>query len=84
MIEFWIDVGGTFTDCLAVGADGQISGRAKVLSSGEFVGVAGPGSDATCLVDAARSADPVGLLVGLSTVVAIGLWDMGRRHGASF
>lgn len=31
--QFWIDVGGTFTDCLAVHPDGQLVTR-KVLSSG--------------------------------------------------
>lgn len=31
--QFWIDVGGTFTDCLAQGPDGQVY-QAKVLSSG--------------------------------------------------
>ena len=31
--EFWIDVGGTFTDCLARAPDGRLLDR-KVLSSG--------------------------------------------------
>ncbi len=31
--EFWIDVGGTFTDCLARAPDGRVLTR-KVLSSG--------------------------------------------------
>lgn len=33
MWEFWIDVGGTFTDCFAVDPQGQLQ-RAKLLSSG--------------------------------------------------
>jgi 5-oxoprolinase (ATP-hydrolysing) len=35
--QFWIDVGGTFTDCLALDTSGQIH-RAKVLSSGKLRG----------------------------------------------
>ena len=44
LVEFWIDVGGTFTDCLMKSPDGTLS-TYKVLSSGitkgratEFVG----------------------------------------------
>lgn len=55
--EFWIDVGGTFTDCLARRADGQIL-RHKLLSSGATKGAAGAGSDATQIVDPARRGDP--------------------------
>ena len=35
--QFWIDVGGTFTDCLAHDPEGRIH-RAKVLSSGKLRG----------------------------------------------
>lgn len=35
--QFWIDVGGTFTDCLAKSPDGNLH-QAKVLSSGFFKG----------------------------------------------
>ena len=35
--EFWIDVGGTFTDCLAILAPGERQ-RLKVLSTGTFKG----------------------------------------------
>ncbi|MDB5348692.1 MAG: acxA [Schlesneria sp.] len=55
--EFWIDVGGTFTDCLMQTPDGQIS-TFKVLSSGVTKGrvtkVLGPYS----FSDAARIGDP--------------------------
>ena len=37
--EFWIDVGGTFTDCLARAPYGEIR-RLKLLSSGVFKGQA--------------------------------------------
>ena len=37
MWQFWIDVGGTFTDCLAQSPDGQMH-QTKVLSSGVFKG----------------------------------------------
>ncbi len=55
--EFWIDVGGTFTDCLARAPDGRVLTR-KVLSSGVTKGTvtsAGP-TDRFC--DEARRGDP--------------------------
>ena len=57
--EFWIDVGGTFTDCLMRTTDGTIS-TFKVLSSGVTKGrvtkVLGPHSfnDAARIGDASR------------------------------
>lgn len=41
--QFWIDVGGTFTDCLALDPDGQTHHN-KVLSSGLVKGRFGPNS----------------------------------------
>ena len=41
--EFWIDVGGTFTDCLARDSDGALS-RYKTLSSGKTKGNAAASS----------------------------------------
>ncbi len=55
--EFWIDVGGTFTDCLAKAPDGTIR-RHKLLSSGVTKGHVGPGSTREVLVDLARRNDP--------------------------
>jgi len=52
--QFWIDVGGTFTDCIARRPDGTLL-RRKVLSSGVTKGVAGAGSTAGVLIDPARS-----------------------------
>jgi 5-oxoprolinase (ATP-hydrolysing) len=37
--RFWVDVGGTFTDCIAVAPNGQIR-RCKVLSTGRLRGTA--------------------------------------------
>lgn len=55
--EFWIDVGGTFTDCFLRRPDGTLR-RHKLLSTGETSGAAGPGSAARRIVDAARCGDP--------------------------
>src|SRR5205814_2124694 len=60
--QFWLDVGGTFTDCLARTPQGRLL-RRKVLSSGVVKGVAAPGSTADCLVDPART-EPDGFWVG--------------------
>lgn len=57
--EFWIDVGGTFTDCLAKLPDGSIR-RHKLLSSGVTKGRVGSGSSSRFLVDDARGGDPAG------------------------
>jgi len=51
--EFWIDVGGTFTDCLAKAPDGAIR-RHKLLSSGVTKGRVGPGSSQHAILDSAR------------------------------
>jgi 5-oxoprolinase (ATP-hydrolysing) len=55
--EFWIDVGGTFTDCIARSADGLLR-RHKVLSSGVTKGAVGPRSSREVIFDAARCRDP--------------------------
>lgn len=61
--EFWLDVGGTFTDCLARRPDGVVL-RHKVLSSGVTKGAAGVGSSAQAIVDLARARDPAGFWLG--------------------
>ncbi|MFO0898369.1 MAG: hydantoinase B/oxoprolinase family protein [Pirellulales bacterium] len=61
--QFWIDVGGTFTDCLARRPGGGIV-RKKVLSSGVTKGVAAEGSTSGALVDPARREDPPGFWSG--------------------
>jgi 5-oxoprolinase (ATP-hydrolysing) len=57
MWHFWIDVGGTFTDCIAQSPDGRLL-RHKLLSSGVTKGVVGAGSDELRIVDPARRDDP--------------------------
>lgn len=55
--EFWIDVGGTFTDCFARLPDGALR-RHKILSSGVTKGRAGADSSVDQIVDPARRRDP--------------------------
>ncbi len=57
--EFWIDVGGTFTDCFARRPDGALV-RHKLLSSGVVKGTVAAGSTCSVLRDPARSVDPFG------------------------
>jgi 5-oxoprolinase (ATP-hydrolysing) len=57
--EFWIDVGGTFTDCFARRPDGTLL-RHKLLSSGVTKGTLAAGSTRQVIIDPARAADPVG------------------------
>ncbi|RCS54497.1 hydantoinase [Bremerella cremea] len=54
--EFWIDVGGTFTDCL-LHQPGQPTARHKVLSSGKVQGQVGAGSQPALIVDLTRQSD---------------------------
>ncbi len=62
-MEFWIDVGGTFTDCIGCLDDGSVV-RHKVLSSGATKGRAIAGSDRGRIVDPTRQADPPGFWRG--------------------
>jgi 5-oxoprolinase (ATP-hydrolysing) len=55
--EFWIDVGGTFTDCLARRPDGSIITH-KLLSTGVYQGTVKPGSSRERIVDTDRRCDP--------------------------
>ena len=61
--QFWIDVGGTFTDCFARHPDGTISSQ-KVLSSGFTKGIAAANSTSNCIVDFRRSNDPADVWQG--------------------
>jgi 5-oxoprolinase (ATP-hydrolysing) len=61
--EFWIDVGGTFTDVLARDPHGATR-RMKLLSSGVTKGQAAAGSTRDLLVDPSRSIDPPGFWTG--------------------
>jgi 5-oxoprolinase (ATP-hydrolysing) len=62
-MEFWIDVGGTFTDCIGCLDDGRVV-RHKVLSSGVTKGCAAERSERRRIVDPARRADPAGFWQG--------------------
>lgn len=55
--EFWIDVGGTFTDCFARLPDGSLR-RHKLLSSGVTKGAAAGSSSLARIVDPGRRNDP--------------------------
>jgi 5-oxoprolinase (ATP-hydrolysing) len=61
--EFWIDVGGTFTDCLAKAPDRSIR-RHKLLSSGVTKGRVGPGSSRDTVNDPARCDEPPAFWIG--------------------
>ena len=62
MWQFWIDVGGTFTDCLGVAPDGTLT-QFKTLSSGLCRGT--PQTiKSTILVDERRESDPDGFWDG--------------------
>ncbi len=71
--EFWIDVGGTFTDCLARAPDGTLR-RHKLLSSGAAKGRVAAGATRDALTDSVRRGDPPGFWIGwqLSIVDAAG------------
>jgi 5-oxoprolinase (ATP-hydrolysing) len=61
--EFWIDVGGTFTDCLAKAPDGSLH-RHKLLSSGATKGRVGADSSLHSIVDRVRRIDPADFWTG--------------------
>jgi 5-oxoprolinase (ATP-hydrolysing) len=61
--QFWIDVGGTFTDCIGRTPDGALRTH-KLLSSGVYKGTVAPGSTAQNIVDPTRSAIPPGFFEG--------------------
>ena len=61
--EFWIDVGGTFTDCFGRAPDGTLR-RHKLLSSGVTKGNVDSGSNAKEIRDPSRRGDPQGFWNG--------------------
>ena len=73
--EFWIDVGGTFTDCFARRPDGTLL-RHKLLSTGVTKGSVGAGSSAVAIVDPSRTFDPPDFWRGYELAL---LDDAGRR-----
>jgi 5-oxoprolinase (ATP-hydrolysing) len=55
--QFWIDVGGTFTDCVARRPDGSVA-TYKLLSTGVYKGVIAAESSAATILDPERRHDP--------------------------
>ena len=76
--EFWIDVGGTFTDCLARRPDGTITEH-KLLSSGVYQGRVGPGSTRRRIIDPQRRGDPPGFFDGWHLTVMGATGSAGDR-----
>ena len=68
--EFWIDVGGTFTDCFARAADGQLLALQGAQLRRRSRGRRRTVQRAATIVDPARSADPAGLLDRLRLATA--------------
>jgi 5-oxoprolinase (ATP-hydrolysing) len=66
--EFWIDVGGTFTDCLTRRPDGTIATH-KLLSTGIYKGNVAADSSADCVVDPQRRDHPAGFFDGFTLSV---------------
>lgn len=66
--EFWIDVGGTFTDCVARRPDGMILSH-KLLSSGAYKGVAGEIGSARSFRDESLRGVAAGFFEGFGCVV---------------
>ena len=61
--RFWVDVGGTFTDCIARRPDGRLSTH-KLLSTGRYPVTAGEGSGLGLWRDPALRGAPAGYFVG--------------------
>ncbi|HUE73988.1 MAG TPA: hydantoinase B/oxoprolinase family protein [Pirellulaceae bacterium] len=61
--QFWLDVGGTFTDCLARRPDGTLL-RRKVLSSATVKGRAANGSTRQVIINPARGSEPANFWAG--------------------
>ena len=61
--EFWIDVGGTFTDCLARQPNGKVRAH-KLLSIGAYHGKCAPDSSASRIIDTTRLGAPDGYFKG--------------------
>jgi 5-oxoprolinase (ATP-hydrolysing) len=77
--EFWIDVGGTFTDCLGQTPDGNLH-RHKTLSSGAVTGIGVVSEASSEIHDPARCADPPDFWNGWTFR---GLTETGRAVFAS-
>src|SRR5262245_832030 len=74
--KFYIDVGGTFTDVVAVSPEGQLR-TYKLLSSGAVRGHAKASKDRTRLIDPSRVGDPPNFWLDYT------LHLLGRHQAAS-
>ncbi|SHJ85489.1 5-oxoprolinase (ATP-hydrolysing) [Desulfatibacillum alkenivorans DSM 16219] len=84
IMEYWIDVGGTFTDCLAW--DGKTLSQCKVLSSGGIKGEGTSRPDAGTVFDRARKKQPDDFFTGyeISILSSDGaVWCKGAVLGFS-
>lgn len=77
--EFWIDVGGTFTDCVARSPDGSIRIH-KLLSSGVYKGRVATGSTRWIVRAEDRTRDPARFFEGYSLTLLEVASDV--RHAA--
>lgn len=83
-MKVWIDVGGTFTDCFVIDADGRRH-SGKVLSSGATKGTVGVGSDPHRIVDESRRGDPENFWLGFDLTLIAGGGEQGEtRRVAAF
>lgn len=73
--EFWIDVGGTFTDCLGRSSDGVLRAH-KLLSSGAYHGISDVGSTAETILDSSRCEAPKGYFDGYRVEWRLGPSDV--------
>ena len=63
--EFWIDVGGTFTDCIGRAPDGSMH-SVKILSSGIVKGNIGKSIDHNTVIDKSRIGNPSNFYKGFN------------------
>jgi 5-oxoprolinase (ATP-hydrolysing) len=63
--EFWIDVGGTFTDCIGRATDGSIH-SAKILSSGIIKGNIDKSNDHNTIIDKSKIGTPQNFYKGFN------------------
>ena len=78
--QFWIDVGGTFTDCLGRRPDGEVVSH-KLLSTSVYKGRVGVGSSDACIVDAGQCGHPPGFFEGFDFTLVEGAGASPRAGG---
>ncbi len=81
--QFFIDVGGTFTDVVARRPGGELL-TYKLLSTGVISGQCEEGSTADCLIDSRRVGEPSDLWVGYRVTVLDVANQSRDRQGAGF